>query len=52
MMNGNLLEMALIIATKAHEGQTEKARNPYILHLIHVSTDAGQKKKSLHCYMT
>lgn len=51
-MNDNLLEMALIIATKAHEGQTDIAGSPYIFHFIHVSTDTGQKKKSLHCYMT
>lgn len=37
MMNNNLLEKALIIATKAHEGQTDKAGAPYIFHPIRVS---------------
>lgn len=30
-MNNNLLEKALVIATKAHEGQTDKSGVPYIL---------------------
>lgn len=33
----NLLEKALIIATKAHERQKDKAGVPYILHPIRVS---------------
>lgn len=37
MMNNNLLEKALVIATKAHEGQKDKAGVPYILHPIRVS---------------
>jgi (p)ppGpp synthase/HD superfamily hydrolase len=37
MMNNNLLEKALAIATKAHEGQTDKSGVPYILHPIRVS---------------
>lgn len=36
-MNNNLLEKAITIATKAHEGQTDKAGVPYILHPIRVS---------------
>ncbi len=36
-MNNNLLEKALAIATKAHEGQTDKSGVPYILHPIRVS---------------
>lgn len=36
-MNNNLLKKALAIATKAHEGQTDKAGVPYILHPIRVS---------------
>lgn len=32
-----LLEKAIIIATKAHDGQTDKAGVPYILHPIRVS---------------
>lgn len=36
-MNNNLLEKALVIATKAHEGQKDKAGVPYILHPIRVS---------------
>lgn len=36
-MNNNLLKKALAIATKAHEGQTDKAGVPYILHPICVS---------------
>lgn len=36
-MNNNLLEKALVIATKAHEGQKDKAGSPYILHPIRVS---------------
>lgn len=36
-MNNNLLEKALVIATKAHEGQKDKAGSPYILHTIRVS---------------
>lgn len=36
-MNNNLLEKALVIATKAHEGQTDKSGVPYILHPIRVS---------------
>lgn len=35
-MNNNLLEKALVIATKAHEGQKDKAGSPYILHPIRV----------------
>lgn len=37
MMNNNLLEKALVIAIKAHEGQKDKAGVPYILHPIRVS---------------
>lgn len=37
MMNNNLLEKALVIATKAHEGQKDKAGAPYIFHPIRVS---------------
>ena len=37
MMNNNLLEKALVIAAKAHEGQTDKSGVPYILHPIRVS---------------
>lgn len=37
MMNNNLLKKALAIATKAHEGQTDKSDVPYILHPIRVS---------------
>ena len=50
-MNNNLLEKALVIATKAHEGQTDKSGVPYILPPRYgCRTDAGQmKKKSLHC---
>lgn len=36
-MNNNLLEKALVIATKAHEGQKDKAGAPYIFHPIRVS---------------
>lgn len=36
-MNNNLLEKALVIATKAHEGQKDKAGSPCILHPIRVS---------------
>lgn len=36
-MNNNLLKKALAIATKVHEGQTDKAGVPYILHPIRVS---------------
>lgn len=36
-MNNNLLKKALAIATKAHEGQTDKSDVPYILHPIRVS---------------
>lgn len=36
-MNNNLLEKALVIAAKAHEGQTDKSGVPYILHPIRVS---------------
>lgn len=36
-MNNNLLEKALVIATKAHEGQKDKTGSPYILHPIRVS---------------
>lgn len=36
-MNNNLLEKALVIATKAHEGQKDKDESPYILHPIRVS---------------
>lgn len=35
-MNNNLLEKALVIATKAHEGQTDKSGVPYILHPLRV----------------
>jgi (p)ppGpp synthase/HD superfamily hydrolase len=35
--NITLLEKALKIATKAHEGQTDKAGAPYIFHPIRVS---------------
>ena len=34
---GKFLEKAITIATKAHEGQTDKAGVPYILHPIRVS---------------
>lgn len=37
MMNNNLLKKALAIATKVHEGQTDKAGVLYILHPIRVS---------------
>lgn len=36
-MNNNLLEKALVIATKAHERQKDKAGVPYILHPMRVS---------------
>ena len=36
-MNNNLLEKALVIATKAQEGQKDKAGSPYIFHPIRVS---------------
>lgn len=36
--NITLLEKALKIATKAHEGQTDKAGAPYIFHPIRVSS--------------
>ncbi|WP_298546650.1 GTP pyrophosphokinase [uncultured Parabacteroides sp.] len=36
-MNNELLTKALQIATKAHEGQTDKAGAPYIFHPIRVS---------------
>lgn len=32
----NLLNMAIIIATKAHEGATDKGGHPYILHPLRV----------------
>ena len=31
-----LFEKAMIIATKAHEGQKDKAGAPYLLHIIRV----------------
>ena len=38
MTNTNeLLDMALTIATKAHEGQSDKAGAPYIFHPIRVA---------------
>lgn len=37
MINNNLLEKALVIATEAHEGQKDKAGAPYIFHPIRVS---------------
>lgn len=53
MMNNNLLEKALIIATKAHEGQTDKAGAPYIFHPIRVSNRCRtEEEKSLPCCMT
>lgn len=36
-MKNNLLEKALAIATKAHEGQKDKAGAPYIFHPVRVS---------------
>lgn len=36
MMNSNLLEKAILIAAEAHKGQTDKAGQPYILHLTRV----------------
>lgn len=36
-MSNDFIEKALIIATKAHEGQKDKAGVPYILHPIRVS---------------
>ena len=35
-MNSNLLEKAILIAAEAHKGQTDKAGQPYILHLTRV----------------
>jgi (p)ppGpp synthase/HD superfamily hydrolase len=32
----NVLEKAIILATKAHEGQVDKGGNPYILHPLAV----------------
>lgn len=37
MINNNLLEKALVIATEAHERQKDKAGAPYIFHPIRVS---------------
>ena len=36
-MSNDFIEKALIIATKAHEGQKDKAGVPYILHPIRAS---------------
>ena len=36
-MSRNLLEKAIIIATKAHAGQEDKGGNPYILHPLAVA---------------
>lgn len=47
MMNNNLLEKSLVIATKAHEGQTDKAGVPYILHPIRVSNRCRTEEEKI-----
>lgn len=47
MINNNLLEKALIIATKAHEGQTDKAGAPYIFHPIRVSNRCRTEEEKI-----
>ena len=46
-MNNNLLEKTLVIATKAHEGQKDKAGSPYILHPIRVSNRCLTDKEKI-----
>lgn len=43
-----MLEKAIQIAIEAHEGQTDKAGAPYILHLIRVM-NAGQTENEKIC---
>lgn len=47
MINNNLLEKALIIATKAHEGQKDKAGAPYIFHPIRVSNRCRTEEEKI-----
>lgn len=46
-MNNNLLEKALVIATKAHEGQKDKAGAPYIFHPIRVSNRCRRDEEKI-----
>ena len=43
-----MLEKAIQIAFEAHQGQTDKAGSPYILHLIRVM-NAGQTDNEKIC---
>ncbi|SDO48716.1 hypothetical protein SAMN04487897_11543 [Paenibacillus sp. yr247] len=41
------LTKAILIAAKAHEGQTDKGGNPYILHPIRIASKAKTTEESI-----
>lgn len=41
------LTKAILIAAKAHDGQTDKGGNPYILHPARLATKAGSEEESI-----
>lgn len=51
-LNRSLLDLAIVIATSAHAGQTDKAGKPYILHplrvMLAVNTPEEQITAVLH----
>ena len=42
-----MLEKAILIATKAHEGQQDKAGAPYLLHLMRVMLKGRNEKEKI-----
>ncbi len=46
-MSNEMIEKALLIAAKAHEGQTDKAGNAYIFHPIRVSLRCHSEEEKI-----
>lgn len=49
MKKGELLSKAIVLATNAHNGQFDKAGNPYILHPLRVMDLLEEKDEELQC---